>query len=197
MAGSLCRVTKDVDTWHQLAALLPPAEAEEIRGCWNIGEQEAGLGLLVSGILANDVAISELVRARISVLTETWGEREALASRILRCRSDGRSGAAVRLVEQEGALVSGDTVAADQDLAGLVLAPWIECTRCDQILLRVHVREAWGGLSYLAEHYAIAKRGPAPVARLFPADSAEKAFDSLLRCCRRPSPQVTAQGLEP
>jgi hypothetical protein len=69
-------MTNDVDTWHQLAALLPLAEAEEVNDCWAIGEQEAGLGLLVDGILRNDVAISETVRAQLSVLAEAWGEWE-------------------------------------------------------------------------------------------------------------------------
>ncbi|MGW6456555.1 hypothetical protein ACWF94_11630 [Streptomyces sp. NPDC055078] len=173
----------DADTWHQLAALLPQTEAQEFRDCWQVGEQEAGLGLLVSGILDNDVVISETVRAQISVLAETWGEREALTSRILRCRSDGRSAAAVTLVEQDGVLVSGDTVTAEHDLAGLVLMPWIICTRCDHVLMRVHARETWGELSYLARHYAIMTPEHAVVARLFPAGSADTAFDSLLQSC--------------
>ena len=61
--GSLCRVIDDVDTWHRLAALLPPDQAHEFNNCWAIGEQEAGLGLFVAGILSSDVAISETVRA--------------------------------------------------------------------------------------------------------------------------------------
>ncbi|MFD9636882.1 hypothetical protein [Streptomyces violascens] len=176
-------MTIDVGTWHQLAALVPPAVAQEFKDCWEVGEQEAGLGLLVSGILDNDVAISETVRAQISVLAETWGEREALTPRILRCRSDGRSASAVTLVEQDGDLVSGDTVTAEHDLAGLVLTPWIICTRCDHVLMRIHAREAWGDLSYLARHYAIKRPDHAVVAPLFPAGSADKAFDSLLHSC--------------
>ncbi|MGN5382074.1 hypothetical protein ACQ4WX_48070 [Streptomyces lasalocidi] len=46
-----------------------------MRDCWDIGEQEAGLGLLVAGLLAHQLPISETARAQISVLAETWGER--------------------------------------------------------------------------------------------------------------------------
>ncbi|MEU9546832.1 hypothetical protein [Streptomyces mirabilis] len=186
-------MTKNVDTWHQLAALVPPAEAQEIRDCWDIGEQEAGLGLMVSGILSNDVAISETVRAQISVLAETWGEREALTPRILQCRSDGQSAETVTLVEQDGSLVSGDKVTAERDLSGLILVPWISCSRCGQVLTRVHAREAWGDLSYLARNYAITTPDRAVAAQLFAADSAGKAFDSLRRSCHQLS-SPTADG---
>jgi hypothetical protein len=179
-------MTDDVDTWHQLAALLPPDQAQEFNDCWAIGEQEAGLGLLVSGILSNDVAISETVRAELSVLAETWGDREALTPRIRQCRSDGQPAPAVTLIEQDDVLVSGDTVLADRSLAGLVLVPWISCNRCGQVLMRVHAREAWGELSYLAERYAITRPDQAAVARLFPTDSAGKAFTSVLQSCGQP-----------
>lgn len=56
------------------------------------------------------------------------------------------------LIEQDDVLVSGDTVLADRSLAGLALVPWISCNRCGQVLIRVHAREEWGALSYLAEH---------------------------------------------
>ncbi|WP_329186918.1 hypothetical protein [Actinacidiphila glaucinigra] len=63
----------DVDTWHRLAALLPSDQAQEFNACWTIGEQEAGLSLLISGLLSNDVVISETVRAEISVLAGDVG----------------------------------------------------------------------------------------------------------------------------
>jgi hypothetical protein len=70
--------------------LLPLDRAHEFNNCRVIGEQEAGLGLLVAGVLSSDVAISETVRAELSVLAETWGEREGLTLRIRQCRSDGQ-----------------------------------------------------------------------------------------------------------
>ncbi|MGW3510825.1 hypothetical protein [Streptomyces sp. NPDC000994] len=190
-------MTESVDTWNRLAALLPPAQAQEFKDCWAIGEQEAGLGLLVSGILNNDVAISETVRAQISVLAEAWGEREALTPRIRQCRGDGQLASVVTLIEQEDVLVSGDTVLADRSLAGLVLVPWIDCTRCGQFLMRVHAREAWGGLSYLPENYAITTPDRTAVARLFSTDSADKAFTSLLQACNQSSATTDAAGFAP
>ncbi|MEU9133115.1 hypothetical protein AB0D08_34305 [Kitasatospora sp. NPDC048540] len=53
-------MTDDVALWDRLAALLPEAEARQVRDCWNIGEQEAGLGLLVSGILTHSSGTGDL-----------------------------------------------------------------------------------------------------------------------------------------
>ncbi|MFI2302075.1 hypothetical protein ACH5AL_24990 [Actinacidiphila glaucinigra] len=187
----------DVDTWHRLAALLPSDQAQEFNDCWAIGEQEAGLSLLISGLLSNEVAISETVRAEISVLAETWGEREALTPRIRQCRGDDQPASAVTLIEQDDVLVSGDTVLADHSLAGLVLVPWISCTRCGQVLMRAHTREEWGGLSYLAQQYAITTYDRMAVARLFPADSAGEAFISILQSCDQPPTIADAMGFAP
>ncbi len=181
-AGSVCQVTDDAAIWNQLAALLPAAEGQEVKDCWDIGEQEAGLGLLVSGILGHQVAISETARAQISVLAETWGEREILTPRILQCRDDGTSGH-LKLIEGDEGILPEVTGEAGQDLVGLVLVPWIACTRCDQVLMRAHARESWGYLSYLARHYIITTPSRATVLRLFPADSASAAFDDLQRAC--------------
>lgn len=91
-AGSVCEVTDDAAVRNRPAALLPEAGAREVNDCWDIGEQEAGLGLLVSGLLGHQVPISGTVRAQISVLAETWGEREALTPRILHCADEGIPG---------------------------------------------------------------------------------------------------------
>ncbi|MFE7909758.1 hypothetical protein [Streptomyces albogriseolus] len=175
-------MTDDAVIWNRLAALLPEAEAQEVKDCWDIGEQEAGLGLLVSGILGHQVLISETVRAQISVLAETWGEREALTPQILQCRDDGTPGH-LKLIEGDGNTVPEAIGEAEQDLAGLVLVPWITCTRCGHVLLRAHSRESWGDLSYLARHYVITTPNRATVLQLFPADSADAAFVSLQRAC--------------
>ncbi|MEH0658436.1 hypothetical protein QA860_11970 [Streptomyces stelliscabiei] len=175
-------MTDDAVIWNRLAALLPEAEAQEVKNCWAIGEQEAGLGLLVSGILGHQVLISETVRAQISVLAETWGEREALIPQILQCRDDGTPGH-LKLIEGDGNTVPEAIGEAEQDLTGLVLVPWITCTRCGHVLLRAHSREGWGDLSYLAQHYVITTPNRATVLQLFPADSADAAFVSLQRAC--------------
>ncbi|MEU7429140.1 hypothetical protein [Streptomyces sp. NPDC040750] len=175
-------MTDDAVNWNRVAALLPETEAKGVKDCWAIGEQEAGLDLLVSGILGHQVAISETARSQISVLAETWGEREALTPRILQCRDDGTSGH-LKLIEGDEVIVPEVTGGAGQDLAGLVLVPWIACTRCSQVLMRAHARESWGDLSYLARHYIITTPSRTTVLRLFPADSASAAFDALQRVC--------------
>ncbi|MGV9309962.1 hypothetical protein ACWENQ_19690 [Nonomuraea sp. NPDC004354] len=186
----------DVVVWNRLAALLPEAEAQEFRDCWDIGEQEAGLGLLVSGIFTHQTVISETVRAQISVLAEVWGEREALAPRILQCRGDDRP-TRLKVIEHDGGTVSGATAGTEQDLAGLILVPWIACTRCGQVLMRAHAREAWGDLSYLAQHYVITSPDRATVLRLFPADSADKAFAALLHECSQPWTAADSADIAP
>ncbi|MFP8940228.1 hypothetical protein ACLIYM_02155 [Streptomyces fenghuangensis] len=191
----------DADTWNRLAALLPEAGAREVRDCWEIGEQEAGLGLLVSGLLAHRVPISETVRARISVLAEDWGEREALTPRIPRCRGDGGV-STVRLIEQEGGSAGGPTAGAGPGPAGYVLLPWIACDGCGRVLLRAHDRQRWGGLSFSARHYAITSPDRATVLRTLPAGAAGEAFDVLLRECDGPPAAVgpgdaAPRGAEP
>ncbi|MGW4291170.1 hypothetical protein ACWEIK_30045 [Streptomyces sp. NPDC004673] len=175
-------MTDETVIWNRLAALLPEAEAQEVKDWWDIGEQEAGLGLLVSGILGHKVLISETARAQISVLAETWGEREALTPQILQCRDDGTPGP-MKLIEGDGSTVPEAIGGAEQDLTGLVLVPWITCTRCGQVLMRAHARESWGDLSYLARHYVITTPNRATVLQLFPADSASAAFAVLQRTC--------------
>lgn len=181
-AGSVCQVTADADLWNPLAALLPETEAQGVKDCWDIGEQEAGLGLLVSGLLGHQVPISETDRARISVLAETWGERQALTLQILQCRDAGTPGH-LKLIEGDGSTVPEATGGAEQDLAGLVLVPWITCTRCGQVLMRAHTRESWGDLSYLARHYVITTPNRATVLLRFPTDSVGAAFASLRHAC--------------
>lgn len=170
-------MTEDGVVWNQLTALLPEAEAEEARDCWSLGEQEAALGLLVSGLIASQVPITELVRVRISVLAEGWGEREALTPRLRRCPGDGGP-APVRLVaDEEGA-------GGPRDGSDDVLVPWIACERCGGVLARVHAREPWGGLSYLAVKYVVTPAaGGGTVTREFPAESPDVAFAYLLEAC--------------
>lgn len=175
-------MTDGVVVWNRLAALLPEAEAQEVKGCWDIGEQEAGLGLLLSGLLAHEVPISETVRAQISVLAEVWGEREALTPQILQCRGDDGA-ARLKLIRPDGGSADEVMRGSDHDSADLVLVPWITCTRCDQVLMRAHTREDWGDLSYLARHYVITSPDRATVLRMFPVDSASRAFTALQQGC--------------
>jgi len=178
-------VTDDVVVRNRLAALLPGAEAQEIKDCWDIGEQEAGLGLLVSGLLAHQVPVSETVRAQISVLAEVWGERESLTQRILQCRGDNTP-AQLKLIEHADDIVNESAGGADPDAANL-LVPWIACTRCGHALMRVHTRERWGDLSCVAGNYVITSPERDAVLRMFPAGSASAAFATLLAECAVPT----------
>ncbi|OIJ94893.1 hypothetical protein BIV25_21115 [Streptomyces sp. MUSC 14] len=178
-------MTDDVVVRNRLAALLPEAEAQEMRDCWDIGEQEAGLGLLVAGLLAHQLPISETARAQISVLAETWGERELRTPQILRCRGDDAR-TQLELIERADDIVIESSGGADVAPAN-VLVPWITCTRCGHALMRTHTREPWGGLSYLAENYVITSPESGAVLRSFPADSAGAAFAALLTECAEPT----------
>ncbi|MET8983589.1 hypothetical protein ABZX85_49320 [Streptomyces sp. NPDC004539] len=175
-------MTDDAVIWNQFTVLLPEAEAREVKDCWDIGEQEAGLGLLVSGIVGHRVPISETARAQISVLAEIWGERETLTPKILQCRVEGAPGP-MKLIDGDGSPVPEATAVGVQDLAGLVFVPWITCTICGQILMRVHARESWGDLSHLARYYVITTPDRATVLRLFPAASAGASFALLQYAC--------------
>ncbi len=184
-------MTDKIDNWNRLASLLPEPEAQHVRDAWSIGEQEAGLDMLVGGLLAHQVVISERTRAEISVTADVWGEREALAPRLLQCRGDGRP-AAVKLIERDGVTISAAAVGVEGELADLVLVPWIACTRCGQTLMRGHTLEHWGDLSYSAWHHLIVSPDHSSVVRLFSDESAHVAFGALLHECpegeRPPSP---------
>jgi hypothetical protein len=177
----------DRDRWYRIADLLPEAAAEDVKGCWEIGEQEAGLRQLIEGLLAFQIPVSGEDRARIAVLTEEWGERELLAPGLLRCLGDGAP-AAVRLLDGDGE--GAELLPGEGELAGQMLVPWIRCNRCGQFLLRAHHWEDWDDLSHLATHYLIASADLATVLRTFPDDAVGAAFAELLDHC----PVVAASG---
>ncbi len=179
---------EDTALWYRIADLLPEPASKEVKECWDIGEQECGLGLLVEGLLARQVPISGADRAQISVLAEQWGEREQLTPGLVRCLGDGAP-APVRLLDGDGEGDGGGddavvvTGRSEPELADLVLVPWIGCTRCGQVLLRAHAWEAWDDFSYLAEHYVISTADHATALRILPADSVGEAFTELLHNC--------------
>ncbi|GAA2260840.1 MULTISPECIES: hypothetical protein [Kitasatospora] len=167
--------------WYRIADLLPEPASKDVKDCWEIGEQECGLGLLVEGLLAYQVPIGGADRAQISVLAEEWGEREQLTPGIVRCLGDGTP-SAVRLLD-DGDEVEVVTGWSEPELADLVLVPWIGCTRCGRVLLRAHAWEPWDDFSYLAEHYVISTSDYDTALRIFPSDSADQAFTELLQSC--------------
>ncbi|NUT50583.1 MAG: hypothetical protein HOV94_25235 [Saccharothrix sp.] len=161
--------------WRELAALLPDGVAREVVECWEIGEQEAGLDRLVTGLVEADVAIGDEDRARIAVVAEVWGVREAVEPALRRCRA--AAGGRVRVVE-DAEPVAGTAFG----LPDLVVVPWLACTRCDDVLGRAHRREPWGDLSYIPAHYVLSRDG-----RRFAPEDTWSAFTALTTCPHPPS----------
>ncbi|MER5711275.1 hypothetical protein [Streptomyces sp. NPDC002122] len=182
----------EVARWHRLAALLPPAQAREFRDCWEIGEQEAGLDLLVEGLLEHRVPISDTTRAEIAVTAERWGVWATLAPDLGRClgagpgdgSGDGPGDASVTLIEHAGAVpLPGSSVGADASWEVLLVVPWLACTRCDRMLARTHHREGWGDLSFDARRYVLFAPDRSTPVRLFAPESAWEAFTVLRESC--------------
>ncbi|MEU2717269.1 hypothetical protein [Streptomyces sp. NPDC007205] len=149
-------MTDESTVWRSLAALLPPAQAQEVMDCWTIGEQEGALDLVVSGLLARDIPISGIVRAQLVVTSEMWGQREALEERIGRCRSLSDDDSDLRvLVSADAVPLTGASLSDSPELADLLVVPWIVCAPCGQVLGRAHEREPWGDLSFLAAQYVL------------------------------------------
>ncbi|WP_329386110.1 hypothetical protein OG625_26970 [Streptomyces sp. NBC_01351] len=165
-------MTDEADVWKRFTCLLPTADADEVQGCRGIGEQEAGLDLLVGALLKHQVPLSETTRAEISVVAETWGVREAVSPRLLDCPGDGLP-AALLLVEGPYTLEL-----IDPKLAGFLLVPWIRCTASGRLLIRAHAEEPWG-LSLIPEHYAVLASEQGPSLRLFDSSAAWEALQEL------------------
>ncbi|RZU36636.1 hypothetical protein EV284_4131 [Streptomyces sp. BK022] len=173
--------------WRRFAALLPPARAAEIVDCWDIGEQEAGLDMLVAGLLEHHVPISETVRAEIAVTAEAWGMRTALAPGLARCLGDHPDDPGPRLIEHADTVpLPGSSVATGTALTDLLVVPWIACTRCGRVLARAHAQEPWGDLSYRARHYVLLVPGRSTSTGLFASDSAWEALTELRMSCVDP-----------
>ncbi|ALO10656.1 hypothetical protein AQF52_5062 [Streptomyces venezuelae] len=166
-------MTDEAARWGRYATLLPPAEAQEFTDCWQIGEQEAGLDLLVTTLLKHRVPISDTTRAEIAVAAEEWGVWGTLAPDLGRCVDGGPGDGSLKLIEQ------ADAVRADP----FVVVPWLACTRCDRTLARMHHREGWGDHSLGAIRYVLSDRD-APV-RLFDRETLWDAVTELRAPCHR------------
>ncbi|MFI6157573.1 hypothetical protein ACIBCA_33375 [Kitasatospora sp. NPDC051170] len=169
--------------WNRIGDLLPdPAAAREFKDARLIGEQEAGIVVLVERLLAGQVPLGGEDRARISVLAETWGLRQAVTPGLVRCLGDGGP-TPVQLLDGDADEAEVLTGRPEPELAGLVLAPWIGCTRCGRVLLRAHDWEDWDDLSQHARRYVITGPERGPALRILPGDAAEEAFAALLEDC--------------
>ncbi|MBQ0983493.1 hypothetical protein KBZ10_02875 [Streptomyces sp. F63] len=188
-------MTGEAAVWHRLAALLPPEEAREFEDFWSIGEQEAGLELLVSSLSRRQVVIDETTRAEIAVVCEAWGMwPRPLGPVLAQCPGEG-SGSAVRLIEDATRAPLPGAAAGLRDQ--LLLVPWIRCTGCGRVLARAHIREPWGDLSCAPEEYVILNAALSDTLRLFGPGNGWDALTALRTCCERPggpSPAPSHKG---
>ncbi|MBD0424771.1 hypothetical protein H0H10_37340 [Streptomyces sp. TRM S81-3] len=172
--------------WARLAALLPGADdADEVRGCWEIGEQEAGLEVLVGRLLEQELAVGDTARAELAVMAEQWGVWDRLGTGIVACLP-GPAGPARLRVHEDGAEppVPARSVLEDPAPGGLVLVPWVSCAGCGLVLARAHVYEEWEELSYLAEAYVVHAPGASRPPRVFARSEADDAAWSALAALR-------------
>ncbi|MEV0241113.1 hypothetical protein AB0I06_14460 [Streptomyces sp. NPDC050674] len=156
--------------WSRLAGLLSaPGDREEVRTCWDIGEQEAGLEVLVDRLLGQGTGVEESARAELAVMAEQWGEWDWLGARIAALPGAGEEAGRLRVVP-DGAEETRPAgfVLPGHPLAATVLVPWIACAPCGRVLARSHRREEWGALSFLAEGYVVF--GPERAPAVFPRD---------------------------
>lgn len=140
-------------------------------------ERPAGQGVPVGG--------SE--RAELAVTAEQWGVWDRLGASIAGCSPDAGRPARRRVCE-DGA---EETLPVRAVLPGYasphsVLVPWIGCPPCGRALARVHRREEWGGLSYLAESYVVFAGDGAVAPLVFDREdegAAWAALDALRTVC--------------
>jgi hypothetical protein len=172
----------DTARWHRTADLLPAAAGRAAQDSWAAGEQAVALGELVEGLLVGQVPVGAETRAWISVQAEARGVRERITPGLLRCLGDGGP-APVQLLDGEGDEAEVLTGWTGPGLDGLLLVPWIGCTRCGRVLARAHAWDPWDDLSDTARSYVIGTPGRDGDLRVFPADGAGEAFAELLRNC--------------
>ena len=164
--------------WSRLAGLQSAPDREEVQGCWDIGEQEAGLELLVDRLREQGPGIGESARAELAVMAEQWGEWDWLGVRIAALPHVGEEADRLRVLP-DGAEETRPAgfVLPGHPLAEAVLVPWIVCAPCGRVLARAHRREEWGALSFLAEGYVVFGPEHAPV--VLPREEPGAAWDAL------------------
>ncbi|MFF4016371.1 hypothetical protein [Streptomyces sp. NPDC001843] len=166
--------------WSRLAALLPdPVDVDVVQGCWDIGEQEDGLTVLVEKIHEQGLAVDESARAELAVMAEQWGVWDQLGPDIARC---GPAADAARLrvfPDDAGEPLPAGSVLTDLPAPGLFLVPWICCARCGRVLARGHRLEEWGELSYLPLCYVVFTPGGTPAPTVHDHEERGAAWSAL------------------
>ena len=175
--------------WSRLAALLPdPDDVDRVQGCWDIGEQEAGLDVLVGRLLEQELVIGEPTRAELAVMAAQWGVWDRLAAEIMQCRGDAARPRTLRVVSGAASEpMPVRTVLTEHPTPDLYLVPWIACEPCGRMLARAHEREDWGDLSYVPEFYVVFAQDGSAVPQVFDEarrDAAWAALAALRVACR-------------
>lgn len=143
----------EAKVWTRLAGLLPsPEDVEMIQGCWDIGEQEAGLWQLVEKLLEQGVGVDGFRRAEIAAMAVQWDVWDQYGEDIVALPDDpGRPGPLRVYVGMEP-VEEGERL----------LVPWMRCLPCDRILTRSHERASWGML-HCPSGFVVTARGEAPL----------------------------------
>ncbi|MFJ3303667.1 hypothetical protein ACIPSA_11160 [Streptomyces sp. NPDC086549] len=177
--------------WSRLAALLPfPEDVAEVRDCWDIGEQEAGLTVLVRRIRELGLPLGGVERAEIAVMARQWGVWDRLGADIVKCPGDPGQPTLLRVLDAED-VIPGRSVVPDHPSSELLLVPWITCTGCGRVPARGHEREWWGDLSYLPRLYAVFAPDRSVAPQVFDheeRDAAWRALTALRAGCVRSGP---------
>ncbi|MFE0513693.1 hypothetical protein [Streptomyces sp. NPDC058964] len=170
----------EADLWHRLAALLPsPGDVDEVRGCWDIGEQEAGLTVLVRRVRELGLPLGDVERAEIAVMAQEWGVWDQLGTDIAACPREVGPELLRVLGDGAGDPVPGRSVLPDRSSPELFLVPWITCASCGRTLARGHTREEWGDLSYLPLLYVVFTPGRSMAPRVFDREERHAAWSAL------------------
>lgn len=168
--------------WPRLARLLPdPGDVDDVRACWDIGEQEAGLDVLVARLRAQGLAIGDAERAELAAMAGQWGEGDRLGETIVALPRDPARPAPPRVLA-DGAEepLPVRSVLPDHPQEELFLLPWIACRSRDRVLARAHWWEEWGAWSHLTRAYVLFAAGRPVPPRLFPVEEEGAVWSALV-----------------
>ncbi|MGW2642116.1 hypothetical protein [Streptomyces sp. NPDC001348] len=166
--------------WSGLAALLPdPVDVDLVQGCWDIGEQEGGLTVLVGKIREQGLAVDESARAELAVMAGRWGVWDRLGPDIARC-GPAADAARLRVFPDDGGQpFPAGSVLESPPAPDLFLVPWIGCARCGRVLARGHRLEEWGELSHLPLCYVVSAPGGSPAPTVYDPEERGAAWAAL------------------